>query len=88
VSPALTLGAVIGDFKSISAIGCNRLLGRAGQPFWQRTYYQQVIRNERSLDHIRQYILENPRRWAFDRDNPTGRPDKVEIDFWRNLESI
>jgi hypothetical protein len=27
---------------------------------WQRNYYEHVIRDEPSLDRIRQYVLENP----------------------------
>ena len=37
---------------------------------WQRNYYEHVIRNEDSLNRVRQYILNNPARWAFDRENP------------------
>jgi REP element-mobilizing transposase RayT len=37
---------------------------------WQRNYYEHVIRNEVSLNRIRRYIMENPVRWAFDRENP------------------
>ncbi|MGH7782536.1 MAG: transposase, partial [Candidatus Binatia bacterium] len=37
---------------------------------WQRNYYEHVIRDEQSLDHIRQYILDNPVRRDIDRDNP------------------
>ena len=39
---------------------------------WQRNYYEHVIRNEESLSRIRQYIHENPTRWAFDRENPAA----------------
>jgi len=39
---------------------------------WQRSYYEHVIRTEESLDRIRQYILDNPVRWAFDRENPAA----------------
>jgi REP element-mobilizing transposase RayT len=37
---------------------------------WQRGYYEHVIRDEESLNRIRQYILDNPARWAYDRENP------------------
>ncbi|HEX6770350.1 MAG TPA: hypothetical protein VF208_13430, partial [Candidatus Binatia bacterium] len=37
---------------------------------WQRNYYEHVIRSDESLVRIRQYILDNPARWAFDRENP------------------
>jgi putative transposase len=33
---------------------------------WQRNYFEHVIRNEDSLNRIREYILDNPARWEFD----------------------
>jgi len=41
-----------------------------GVPVWQRNYYDHVIRNEESLNSIRQYIVENPLRWVYDEENP------------------
>ncbi len=40
--------------------------------FWQRNYYEHIIRNDASLNRIRQYIVENPRRWSLDRENPAA----------------
>jgi len=40
---------------------------------WQRNYYEHIVRSEGSLNRIRQYILDNPARWAFDRENPVAR---------------
>ena len=37
---------------------------------WQRNYYEHVIRHERELDATRQYIVDNPVKWAEDRENP------------------
>jgi len=37
---------------------------------WQRNYYEHIIRNERDLDRIRDYISANPSRWAQDDENP------------------
>jgi REP element-mobilizing transposase RayT len=67
---APTLGDVVGAFKSISAIGCNRALSRTGIPFWQRNYYEHVIRHEDDLNRIRDYIMSNPAHWAEDQENP------------------
>ena len=33
---------------------------------WQRNYYERIIRNQKSLENIRQYIVNNPRNWAED----------------------
>jgi len=68
-SSAPTLGDVVRAFKSLSAIRVNRLLRRFG-PLWQRNYYEHVIRNERELEKIREYMATNPLKWALDRENP------------------
>jgi putative transposase len=76
-----TLGNVLRAFKSISAISVNRLLSRSGQPLWQRNYYEHVIRDEESLNRLREYIATNPLRWELDRENP-GRKGEDEFDRW------
>ena len=37
---------------------------------WQRNFYEHVVRTDESMKKIRQYILDNPAQWAFDRENP------------------
>jgi REP element-mobilizing transposase RayT len=37
---------------------------------WQADYYEHVIRNDRDLNRIRDYILTNQFRWSLDRANP------------------
>ena len=50
-----------------------------GVSIWQRNYFEHVIRNEQSLNRIRQYILDNPARWEFDRENPEAtNPERNE----------
>jgi REP element-mobilizing transposase RayT len=71
-SSAPTLGHVVRAFKSISAIEANKILGRSDRPFWQRNYYEHVIRDEEELDVIRRYIRDNPRNWLDDPDNPSN----------------
>jgi len=45
---------------------------------WQRNYYEHVIRSEEALIRIRQYIQDNPTRWAFDRENPAAATRQAE----------
>ena len=80
-SASTTLGKVLRVFKSISAIGVNRLLSRSGQSLWQRSYYEHVIRGEESLNRIREYISTNPLRWQLDREN-SERTGDDEFDRW------
>jgi REP element-mobilizing transposase RayT len=37
---------------------------------WQRNYYEHIIRNEKSLYKIRQYVRNNPMHWDTDDENP------------------
>lgn len=60
-----TLGAIVGSFKSAVSRQLPEL-----KPLWQRNYYEHVIRNESSLQKIREYIVSNPKQWALDRENP------------------
>lgn len=69
---APALGQVMRAFKSTSAIAIKKLLGRPGRRVWQRAYYEHVIRNEDDLKNVREYIQQNPLRWALDRDNPAA----------------
>jgi putative DNA methylase len=54
-----TLAAIVHSWKSYSALQANRLLGRTGA-FWQRDYFDRVIRHERHLHAAIAYIESNP----------------------------
>ena len=70
---APTLGEIIRAFKARCARGINQLRGAQGLSVWQRNYYEHVIRDESSLQEIREYIANNPAQWAFDRENPDAQ---------------
>ncbi|MDA2918807.1 hypothetical protein MYX76_04825 [Desulfobacterota bacterium AH_259_B03_O07] len=36
---------------------------------WQRNYYEHIIRNEKDLHEIREYIANNPINWEKDEEN-------------------
>ncbi len=40
---------------------------------WQARYYEHIIRSEKDLDNIRQYINENPLKWDMDNNNPNNK---------------
>ncbi len=63
-----SLSELIGAFKTTSSkLIRNRGLNNFS---WQRSFYDHIIRNEKSLDEIRYYIRYNPLKWALDRENP------------------
>jgi REP element-mobilizing transposase RayT len=39
---------------------------------WHRNYYEHIIRDQAGLNQLRQYIADNPARWAEDDENPTA----------------
>ena len=41
---------------------------------WQRNYYEHVVRDERDLNRIREYIAANPFNWHDDPENPEMHP--------------
>jgi REP-associated tyrosine transposase len=48
---------------------------------WQHSFYDHAIRNEESLNRIREYIDSNPRRWESDKENPQAKGKDV-FDAW------
>ena len=65
-----SLGSVVAGFKSATTKRINEQRGSPGVPVWQRNYYERVIRNEQELRSVRQYIVDNPAKWAADVENP------------------
>jgi REP-associated tyrosine transposase len=77
--PKRSLGAFVGGFKASATKRINETRKTPGLPIWQRNYFEHVIRDEESLNRIRQYIVENPARWEFDPENPAATaPDPIK----------
>ncbi|MFZ3078089.1 MAG: transposase [Bellilinea sp.] len=60
------LGAIIQNFKSITARKINAIRNTPDSVVWQRNYYDRIIRDDRELERVRGYILDNPRQWMED----------------------
>ena len=74
-SPAPTLGDIVGAFKSITTHAYIQGVHHQGWPpfnqrVWQRNYYDHIIRNERDLNRIREYISHNPLKRTLDSEYP------------------
>lgn len=63
-----SLGAIIGSYKSAVSYRINQEHNAAG--IWQRNYYEHIIRDDRDLQRITDYIEANPLRWIDDDENP------------------
>jgi REP element-mobilizing transposase RayT len=67
-----TLGQIVAYFKYQSSKRINLIRGTPGMRLWQRNYYEHIIRDEKDLDEIREYIVNNPIKWVLDDENPTN----------------
>jgi REP element-mobilizing transposase RayT len=66
-----TLGQIVAYFKYQSTKEMN-LLDNTGTvtKFWQRNYYEHIIRNDKDLQNKTDYINANPLLWDQDDENP------------------
>ncbi len=66
------LGQIVAYFKYQSAKRINQIRNAPAHPVWQRNYYEHIIRSEEEMNRIREYIMENPAKWAEDENNPAN----------------
>jgi len=64
-----SLSSFVAGFKSTVTKQINQIRQTPGIPVWQRNYYEHIIRNDDELNKIREYIINNPKRWKEDNLN-------------------
>jgi tRNA(adenine34) deaminase len=65
-----TIGRIIGSYKGAVSKHAHRL----GLQFdWQSRFHDHIIRNEKSLEQIQSYIINNPENWEKDKFNQNSR---------------
>jgi len=62
----MLLPKIVGRFKMNSAKKINQMRNTPGISVWQRNYYEHIIHDEKSLQNIRKYIINNPLQWYYD----------------------
>ena len=72
--PTLSLSDIVQRFKSLTTrLYIQGVKKEDWEPFdaklWQRSFFEHVIRGEKSLNKIRAYIRDNPLNWELDKDN-------------------
>jgi len=63
------LPEIVRQFKTFSARRINQINKTQDRHLWQRNYYEHIIRDQRDLERIREYIRNNPAKWAYDEEN-------------------
>jgi len=80
-----TIGSIVGSFKSATT-RCANGIGLGNRfSIWQRNYYEHIIRDEDELNQVKEYIIQNPLKWQFDRENPNNRGDACVAPTIENL---
>ena len=65
-----SLQNIIKDFKSVTTRKYNAMVNEKYKNcLWQKSYYEHVIRNEKELYKIQEYIQNNPINWIIDENN-------------------
>lgn len=81
-----TLGQIVAYFKYQSTKEMNAIDNTGTiTKFWQRNYYEHIIRNEKELKQKIDYILDNPSRWENDIENPKNKKSPGLLWAWRFL---
>ena len=62
-----TLSIIIRTYKAAVTTKCWRLGHNEFR--WQSRFYEHIIRDDRELEKIRDYIINNPVQWQFDEEN-------------------
>jgi len=65
-----SLSSLVSGFKSSVSRRINQYRRTPEHPVWQRNYHEHIIRNQRSLQQIREYVQNNPQLWDKDCLNP------------------
>ena len=52
---------------------------------WQRGYYDHIVRNEKELSNIRNYIQNNPLKWHLDIENRINNKKIELLEYYNNI---
>ncbi len=74
----LSLPDIVHRFKSLTTARYRHGVKQKQWPpfpgkLWQRNYYEHIVRDDNELNKIRKYIMDNPKKWDLDRENPNAR---------------
>jgi len=84
--PTHGLSEMVRGFKTFSSRRINgRILG-SDRFQWQKSFYDHIVRSEKSLDLIREYIQNNPLKWELDGENPLSKNFDLDHDrYWKEM---
>lgn len=76
-----SLSSFIGGFKSSVTKRIKTICDHSNSVIWQRNYYEIIVRDEKQLNQIRQYMINNPQIWDEDPEKPDYLSTEILIDL-------
>ena len=80
-----SISTIIRSYKSAVTKKINELRKTYKKKIWQSRFYDRIIRNENELNKIRKYILNNPLKWHYDKENQNNIPVEEKRKFWKEF---
>ena len=81
-APISKITGVIGSYKS----AITRKINQINHEFnWQKSFYNHIIRNDKSLHRIRKYIHFNAVKWEYDQENQDKIPLKQKKEILERI---
>jgi len=65
-----SLSAIMQNFQSVTTRKINQIRKTPGSKLWQRNFFEHIIRDEKELNQVREYVINNPLEWELDKENP------------------
>lgn len=65
-----SLATIVRSYKSAAAKQVRTMLKQPDYTVWQRSFYESVLRSGKDYANAARYILENPKMWHLDSENP------------------
>jgi putative transposase len=77
----LSLPDIVHRFKTMATKRYSDGVKKCGWPpfpgkLWQRNYYEHIVRDERDMARVREYITNNPAKCDTDRENPMAKSNQ------------
>ncbi len=69
-----SISTLVRSYKSAVTKHINELRANHNAAIWQRNYYEHIIRDERDLTRVREYISHNAMKWEEDENHPRHLP--------------
>lgn len=64
LNQSFSLSTILGSVKGFTSREANKIPGRSGK-FWQREYFDKIIKTQRQFEFVIRYILKNPIKAGF-----------------------